>query len=61
MYRIGFSLMLLAAVLGAPVIELVPAQALITQDTFGGIILVALVGTLLPVPMALGTRAMASK
>lgn len=60
MYRIAFPLMLLAAVLGALVIELVPAQALIAQGTLGGI-LVALVGTILPVLMAFGTRAMASK
>jgi len=44
--------MILAAILGALVIELLPPQALIAQATVGGIILVALVGALLPVPMA---------
>ena len=44
--------MLLAAVLGALVIELLPVQALIAQTTIGGILLVALVGAFLPVPMA---------
>ncbi len=51
-FRIAFPLMLLAAVLGALVIELLPAQALFAPVTLGGIILVALVGTFLPVPMA---------
>jgi hypothetical protein len=44
--------MILAAVLGALVIELLPAQALFAQATIGGILLVALVGAFLPVPMA---------
>ena len=44
--------MILAAVLGALVIELLPAQALVTQVTTIGIVLVALVGAFLPVPMA---------
>jgi hypothetical protein len=44
--------MILAAGLGAFVIELLPPQALIAQATVGGIILVALVGAFLPVPMA---------
>jgi uncharacterized membrane protein YraQ (UPF0718 family) len=44
--------MILAAVLGALVIELLPPQALIAQATSGGILLVALVGAFLPVPMA---------
>ncbi len=51
-FRIAFPLMILAAILGALVIELLPPQALIAQATVGGIILVALVGALLPVPMA---------
>ena len=51
-FRVAFPLMILAAVLGAIVIELLPPQALITQATVGGIILVALVGAFLPVPMA---------
>jgi uncharacterized membrane protein YraQ (UPF0718 family) len=44
--------MILAAVLGALVIELLPTQALITQATVGSILLVALVAAFLPVPMA---------
>jgi uncharacterized membrane protein YraQ (UPF0718 family) len=51
-FRIAFPLMILAAVLGALVIELLPVQALTTQATIGGIILVALIGAFLPVPMA---------
>jgi hypothetical protein len=51
-FRVAFPLMLLAAVLGALVIELLPAQALVAQATIGGILLVALVGAFLPVPMA---------
>jgi uncharacterized membrane protein YraQ (UPF0718 family) len=51
-FRVAFPLMLLAAFLGALVIELVPVNALATQATFGGIVLVALVGAFLPVPMA---------
>jgi hypothetical protein len=51
-FRVAFPLMLLAALLGAVVIELLPAQALTAQVTLGGIILVALVAAFLPVPMA---------
>src|ERR1700730_12287368 len=51
-FRVAFPLMILAAVLGALVIELLPPQALIAQVTLGGIVLVALVGAFLPVPMA---------
>jgi uncharacterized membrane protein YraQ (UPF0718 family) len=51
-FRVAFPLMLLAAVLGALVIELLPTQALIGQATIGGILLVALVGAFLPVPLA---------
>ena len=51
-FRFAFPLMLLAAVLGAFVIELLPAQALVAQVTIGGILLVALVSAFLPVPMA---------
>jgi uncharacterized membrane protein YraQ (UPF0718 family) len=50
-FRLAFPLMLLAAVLGALVIELLPPQALNAQVTVGGIILVALVGAFLPVPL----------
>jgi len=51
-FRVAFPLMILAAVLGALVIELLPSQALVAQATIGGIVLVALVGAFLPVPMA---------
>jgi uncharacterized membrane protein YraQ (UPF0718 family) len=51
-FRVAFPLMILAAILGALVIELLPVQALIAQATIGGILLVALVGAFLPVPMA---------
>jgi uncharacterized membrane protein YraQ (UPF0718 family) len=50
--RIGIPLMLLAAVLGALAIELVPQQALSNPATFLGVALVALLGAFLPVPMA---------
>ena len=50
--RVALPLMLLAAVLGALVVELLPPQALIAQVTLGGILLVALVAAFLPVPMA---------
>jgi hypothetical protein len=43
---------LLAACLGALIVEIVPQQALNTPVTLAGIVLVAAVGTLLPVPMA---------
>lgn len=45
-------MMLLAAILGAVVAELLPAQNLATNVTVAGIVLVAIVGTFLPVPMA---------
>jgi hypothetical protein len=51
-FRVAFPLMILAAILGALVIELLRPQALIAQATIGGILLVALVGAFLPVPMA---------
>jgi uncharacterized membrane protein YraQ (UPF0718 family) len=51
-FRVAFPLMLLAALLGALVIELLPPQALVAQVTLGGIVLVALVSAFLPVPMA---------
>jgi hypothetical protein len=44
--------MLLAAVLGAFVVELIPQQALTGQVTILGIIAVAFVSTFLPIPMA---------
>jgi uncharacterized membrane protein YraQ (UPF0718 family) len=51
-FRVGAPLMILAAVLGALAIELVPQNALTAQVTLGGIVLVALIGAFLPVPMA---------
>lgn len=51
-FRVAFPFMILAAALGALFIELLPQQALFAQVTLGGIILVALVGAFLPVPMA---------
>lgn len=51
-FRVALPLMLLAALLGAFVIELLPQQALFAPVTVRGIILVALVAAFLPVPMA---------
>jgi uncharacterized membrane protein YraQ (UPF0718 family) len=51
-FRVAFPLMLLAALLGALLVELLPAQALLAPVTLGGILLVALVSAFLPVPMA---------
>jgi uncharacterized membrane protein YraQ (UPF0718 family) len=50
--KIGLPFMLLAAFLGAFVIELVPQDALMVRVTVAGIILVSAIGTFLPVPMA---------
>jgi uncharacterized membrane protein YraQ (UPF0718 family) len=51
-FRVGFPLMLLAAVLGALVIELVPVRAINAPVSLVGILLLAIVGAFLPVPMA---------
>lgn len=51
-FRVAFPLMILAAILGALVIELLPPNALMMPVTVGGIVLVALVAAFLPVPMA---------
>jgi uncharacterized membrane protein YraQ (UPF0718 family) len=51
-FRVALPLMLLAAVLGALVVEALPQQALFAPVSIGGIILVALVAAFLPVPMA---------
>ncbi len=53
-FKIGAPLMVLAALLGAFVIEVIPGNALLgsTNVTFAGIALVALIGAFLPVPMA---------
>src|SRR5579859_2393376 len=50
--RVALPLMILAAVLGALVVEVLPPQALFAQVTVPGILLVALVAAFLPVPMA---------
>jgi uncharacterized membrane protein YraQ (UPF0718 family) len=50
--RVGLPLMLVAAFLGALVAEAVPQTAMMGTVTFLGILLVALIGTFLPVPMA---------
>jgi uncharacterized membrane protein YraQ (UPF0718 family) len=44
--------MLLAALLGAFAIELIPQNALTAHPSLFGIVLVALIGTFLPVPIA---------
>jgi hypothetical protein len=51
-FRVAFPLMILGALLGATVIELLPAHALVAQVSILGIVLVALVSAFLPVPMA---------
>src|ERR1700722_8621196 len=51
-FRLAFPLMILAAFLGALVIELLPPQAFMANVSILGIILVALVAAFLPVPMA---------
>jgi hypothetical protein len=44
--------MVLAALLGALTAEVLPASSIPTTATFAGIVLIALIGTFLPVPMA---------
>ena len=51
-FRVAFPLMILAAALGALVVEMVPQQGLATQASVAGIIVVAIISTFLPVPMA---------
>jgi uncharacterized membrane protein YraQ (UPF0718 family) len=51
-FKIGIPFMLLAAFIGAFVIEVLPQNALSARVTLTGIILVSLIGTFLPVPMA---------
>ena len=51
-FRVALPLMLLAAVLGALVVELLPQQALFAPVTVAGIVAVAVVAAFLPVPMA---------
>jgi uncharacterized membrane protein YraQ (UPF0718 family) len=50
-------LMIVAAVLGALVAELVPTQAIPAHVSIVGILLIALIGTFLPVPMAFDVAA----
>ncbi len=51
-FRVAFPLMILAAALGAVVIELIPQQALVRPVSVIGIVVVALLSAFLPVPMA---------
>jgi uncharacterized membrane protein YraQ (UPF0718 family) len=51
-FRLAFPLMILAAVLGAVAVELIPQNALAGQATVFGIIAVSLIAAFLPVPMA---------
>lgn len=51
-FRVAFPFMLLAAVLGATVVERLPPSALVAHVSFGGIPLVSLIAAFLPVPMA---------
>jgi uncharacterized membrane protein YraQ (UPF0718 family) len=51
-FRLAFPLMLLAALLGALAVELIPPQALSAHVSTIGIIAVALIAAFLPVPMA---------
>jgi uncharacterized membrane protein YraQ (UPF0718 family) len=51
-FRLAFPLMILAAVLGAFAVELIPPQALTGQASVIGIVAVALIAAFLPVPMA---------
>jgi len=51
-FRVAFPFMILAAVLGAFAVELLPQQALSGSVTAVGIIAVALISAFLPVPMA---------
>jgi uncharacterized membrane protein YraQ (UPF0718 family) len=51
-FRVGAPLMILAALLGALVVELLPQNVLLARVTIPGILLVALIGAFLPVPMA---------
>jgi len=51
-FRLAFPLMILAAVLGALAVELIPQQALEGHVSVIGIVAVALIAAFLPVPMA---------
>lgn len=51
-FRLAFPFMILAAVLGAFAVELIPPQALSGEASVLGIVIVSLVAAFLPVPMA---------
>jgi len=51
-FRLAFPLMILAAVLGAVAVELIPQDALASHATVFGIVAVSLIAAFLPVPMA---------
>jgi len=51
-FRVAFPLMILAAILGAAVVELIPQQSLVRPVSVIGIVVVALISAFLPVPMA---------
>ena len=51
-FRLAFPLMILAAVLGALAVELLPQQGLTGHVSVIGIVVVALIAAFLPVPMA---------
>ncbi len=51
-FRLAFPLMILAAVLGAVAVELIPQQALTGHARVAGIVAVSLISAFLPVPMA---------
>jgi uncharacterized membrane protein YraQ (UPF0718 family) len=51
-FRAAFPLMILAAILGALIVEVLPQQVLFAPVTIGGIFWVGLVAAFLPVPMA---------
>jgi len=50
-------LMIVAALLGAAAVELLPASSIPVTVSIGGIVLVALIGTFLPVPMGFDVAA----
>jgi uncharacterized membrane protein YraQ (UPF0718 family) len=51
-FRVAFPLMILAAVLGAFAVELIPQGTLVSNVSFLGVVAVAIVSAFLPVPMA---------
>jgi uncharacterized membrane protein YraQ (UPF0718 family) len=51
-FRLAFPLMILAALVGAMAVELIPQNALAGHATMFGIVVVSLIAAFLPVPMA---------